>query len=92
MTVSRDLEEAEEQFQTAMRSHMMNIDVLINLHDSRMQALEKNFHSELEILQSSFNEEKSEMTARYKVEKKQLAAIIETIEKEEQGRESEVST
>ena len=89
--MSRDLEEAEEQFQTAMRSHMMNIDVLINLHDSRMQALEKNFHCELEILQTSFNEERSEMTERYKVEKKQLAAIIETIEKEQQGRESEVS-
>ena len=88
--MTRDLDESEEQFQTAMRSHMMNIDVLINLNDCRMQALEKNFHDELQNLQKNFHEEKNEITSRYKLEKKELAAIIETIEKEEQDRETDV--
>ena len=88
----RDLEESEEQFQTAVRSHMMNIEVLINLNDNRMQTLEKKFQEDLMTLQTSFHEEKNEITIRYKLEKKELAAIIETIEKEEQDRESDVST
>ena len=89
--MTRDLEESEEQFQTAMRSHMMNIEVLINLNDCRMRALEKNFQDELQILQTNFHEEKNEITLRYKLEKMELAAIIETIEKEEQERETDVS-
>ena len=89
--IFRDLEEAEDQFQTAMRSHLVNIDVLINLNDSRLYALERNFQTELKTLQTDFHEEKNEMTTRYRLEKKELGAIIETIEKEEQDRESDVS-
>lgn len=90
--VGRDLEESEEQFQTALRSHMMNIDVLINLNDCRMRTLEENFHEELRIMQKDFHEEKNEITLRYKLEKKELGVIIEAIEKEEQDRECDVST
>lgn len=74
-----------------MRSHLVNIDVLINLNDSRLYALERNFQTELKTLQTDFHEEKNEMTTRYRLEKKELGAIIETIEKEEQDRESDVS-
>jgi hypothetical protein len=88
--LDRDLEEAEDQFQTAMRSHLVNIDVLIKLHDSRLYALERNFQTELLTLQTDFHEEKYEMTIRFRLERKELGAIIETIEKEEQDRESDV--
>ena len=88
--IKRDLEEAEDQFQTAMRSHLVNIDVLIKLHDSRLYALERNFQNELLTLQTDFHEEKYEMTVRFRLERKELGAIIETIEKEEQDRESDV--
>lgn len=88
--MSRDLEEAEDQFQTAMRSHLMNVDTLIKLHDSRLYSLERNFQTELLTLQTDFHEERNEMTTRFKLERKELGAIIETIEKEEQDRESDV--
>ena len=73
-----------------MRSHLVNIDVLIKLHDSRLYALERNFQTELLTLQTDFHEEKYEMTVRFRLERKELGAIIETIEKEEQDRESDV--
>jgi hypothetical protein len=41
--LDRDLEEAEEQYQMALRSHMQNIDTLIDLQDSRLLALENEF-------------------------------------------------
>lgn len=89
-TPCRDLEEAEDQFQTAMRSHLVNIDVLVNLNDSRLYAIERNFQNELQTLQTDFHEEKNEITLRCRQERKELVTIIETIEKEEQDRESEV--
>jgi 3-dehydroquinate dehydratase len=90
ITPIRDLEEAEDQFQTAMRSHLVNIDVLVNLNDSRLYAIERNFQNELQTLQTDFHEEKNEITLRCRQEMKELVTIIETIEKEEQDRESEV--
>ena len=38
--LDRDLEEAEEQYQMALRSHLQNVDILIDLQDSRLLALE----------------------------------------------------
>lgn len=45
----RDLEEADDQYQMALRTHLVNIDTLIKLHDSRLYALERNFHAELKV-------------------------------------------
>merc|ERR1711965_655060 len=44
--LDRDLEEAEDQYQMSLRSHLVNIDELIKLHDSRLFALERNFHGD----------------------------------------------
>ena len=74
-----------------MRSHLTNVDTLIKLHDSRLYALERNFQHELQTIQSDFQKEKAEMIIRFGQEKKELSVIIDTIEKEEQDRESDVS-
>ena len=37
------MEESEDQFQMALRSHLSNIDSIIQLHDNRLYALEKHF-------------------------------------------------
>ena len=86
----RDLEEAEDQYQMALRTHLMNIDALIKLHDSRLYSLERNFHHDLEVLQTDFLAEKSRMISKFKHEKKELAAIIDAIEQEEESRDNEV--
>ncbi|CAM9769764.1 unnamed protein product, partial [Ectocarpus sp. 13 AM-2016] len=49
--LDRDLEEAEDQFQTALRAHLQNMDQLIDLQDSRLLALEQEFEVELKTLQ-----------------------------------------
>lgn len=89
--LDRDLEEAEDQYQMALRTHLMNLDTLIKLHDSRLYSLERNFHQELKTLQADFNKEKAIIVGKFKQEKKELAAIIEGIEQEEESRENEVS-
>eukprot|EP01035_Chromulina_nebulosa_P028079 gene28079-37002_t len=87
--LDRDLEEAEDQYQMALRTHLMNIDALIKLHDSRLYSLERNFHHDLEVLQSDFLTEKNIMISKFKHEKKELAAIIDAIEQEEESRDNE---
>ena len=89
MCVDRDLEEAEDQFQMALRTHLQNLDTLIQLHDSRLYALEKNFQNELKTMQNDFHQEKENMMAKFRQEKKELTAVIETIESDENDRESE---
>jgi hypothetical protein len=88
--LDRDLEEAEDQYQMALRTHLVNLDTLIKLHDSRLYALERNFHQELRTLQADFNKEKGVILGKFKQEKKELSAIIEAIEQEEESRENEV--
>lgn len=88
--LDRDLEEAEDQYQMALRSHLVNVDSLIKLHDSRLYALERSFQHELKTLQSDFHKEKDALLTMFKQEKKDLAAIIEAIDNEEDERENEV--
>lgn len=87
--LDRDLEEAEDQFQMALRTHLQNVDILIQLHDSRLYALEKSFQQELKTMQNDFLLEKEQMLAKFKQEKKELTAVIETIEHDEGEREAE---
>lgn len=86
----RDLEEAEDQYQMALRTHLVNIDTLIKLHDSRLYALERNFQHELKVLQEDFFHEKENMLEKFNNEKMELKAIIEAIDQEEDGRNLEV--
>mmetsp|Transcript_20560 Transcript_20560/g.18702 ORF Transcript_20560/g.18702 Transcript_20560/m.18702 type:complete len:337 (+) Transcript_20560:44-1054(+) len=87
--LDRDLEEAEDQYQLALRIHLNNIDNIIKLHDSRLYILEKTFQSELKFLLNDFNHEKENIINNFKQEKKTLTTIINDIEKEEEDREND---
>lgn len=73
----------------ALRTHLQNIDTLIQLHDSRLYSLEKNFQTDLKTMQSDFHLEKENMLIKFRQEKKELTAVIETIESDENDREAE---
>ena len=49
--IIRNLEEAEEQYQMTIRSHLQNMDNLIDLQDSKLLVLENDFDSELRMLE-----------------------------------------
>ena len=87
--LDRDLEEAEDQFQMALRSHLTNVDAIIQLHDNRLYALERAFQEEVTITHSDFQKERDLMVAKFLQEKKELRAVIDAIEHEENERESE---
>ena len=59
--LDRDLDEAEEQYQMALRNHLIHVDELLELQDSRLRGLEKEFERDVKILKEEFDGEKNEI-------------------------------
>jgi len=88
-TLKKDLDDAEEQYQVALRSHLSNIDKLIQQQDMRLKALESEFQAELADISNEFNEEREQINRQHDAEKQELLDIISAVEAEEQAREAE---
>merc|ERR1719160_1159610 len=46
--LDRDLEDSEDQYQMALRSHLLIVDKLIDLHNARLRGLEFEFEKDLQ--------------------------------------------
>ena len=85
----RNLEETDEQFQVAQRSHMVQVDRLVELHDTRMGTLESEFESNIRNLCTEFETEIRQLQARHIREKRELNFIITSCEAQEREHEAE---
>ena len=59
--LDRDLDEAEEQYQMALRNHLIHVDELIDLQDSRLRGLDEEFQRDINIIKDEFDTEKTEI-------------------------------
>jgi hypothetical protein len=87
--LDRDLDEAEEQYSMALRSHLSNVDALIELHNTKVRTLESEFDAELHILQREFDSERQQEISRHSREKKELLDIMSHVENEFNDQEAE---
>jgi len=87
--LDRDLEEAEEQYQIANRTHIFNVDKLIDLQDSRLLGLENDFEKELRILEEEFSVERNMIEQTHSQEVAELHAIMAAVEQENNDAEAE---
>jgi len=87
--LDRDLEEAEEQYQMALREHLDKVDKLIDLQDDRLLGLESDFETELRIMQAEFNLEKESIVKQHAREKTELLSVMQAVEAQESEREAE---
>mmetsp|Transcript_9321 Transcript_9321/g.22055 ORF Transcript_9321/g.22055 Transcript_9321/m.22055 type:complete len:504 (+) Transcript_9321:62-1573(+) len=85
--LDRDLDEAEEQYQMALRSHLQNVDALIDLYNSKVRQLESEFEDEIRQMQDDFQTERTEIVTKHAAAKGELADIIDLVE--QQFKESE---
>lgn len=67
--LDRDLEEADEQFQMALRNHKIRVDMLIDIQRSRLRGLHEEFERDLSILKSEFDIEKEGIHVGHMMEK-----------------------
>uniref|UniRef100_UPI00398E7D71 dynein regulatory complex subunit 2 n=1 Tax=Pristiophorus japonicus TaxID=55135 RepID=UPI00398E7D71 len=74
--LSKDLEEAEEQYATALRNHIQNIDKLVDLQRSRLLFIGNGFEAELESLKKEFDAERELMIIQHEQEMTNLEDIM----------------
>ncbi len=82
-----DLDEADEQYQMALRNHLMHVDQLIAIQESRMQGLHEEFERDLKILKDEYDREKEEIKALHEREKRELEDLIKTVKEEEASKD-----
>jgi len=88
-SLAKDIEEAEEQYQIALRSHLQNIDNLIDFQAKRIRSLEEEFKNELEVLEKEFEMERQLMLCRHDQEMRELSDITLAMEIRFNERESD---
>jgi dynein regulatory complex subunit 2 len=84
--LDRDLEEADEQYQMALKNHKIRIDQLIAIQNSRLRGLNVEFDRDLTILKGEFDKEKTEIDRAHMMERQELEDMISTIEEEETAK------
>jgi len=85
--LDRDLDEAEEQHQVAVRSHLLNVDRLLEIQQSRLLALDDEFGRDVSTLMEEFRIEREHIQEKHALEKRELALIVEQVERDEKNRE-----
>ncbi|XP_064620664.1 dynein regulatory complex subunit 2-like [Lineus longissimus] len=91
-SLAKDLMEAEEQYSMALRSHLQNVDNLIDLQKQRLQTLQKEYDEELEVLKKEFDTERAMMIENHNTEVNDLQDIMFAMEQNFNERESEAKS
>jgi len=81
-SLEQEILEANKQFSTALQSHLINVDNLIDLQVKRLNNLELQFSVDLNMLENEFNTEKSKLQSQHIKEKSNIMGIINRMEQE----------
>ncbi|PIK40726.1 putative coiled-coil domain-containing protein [Apostichopus japonicus] len=88
-SLAKDLQEAEEQYSMALRSHLQNMDTLIDLQRSRLKILQSEYEEELEILKNEFDSERTMIVDHHRQEMNDVQDILFAMEENASDRENE---
>ena len=80
--LQEDLQHSEDQFQTAVASHLQTLDGLIDVFDTRLLYLERDFESKVKALKDDHSKQKQIMTTKHDEKRKMIMMEIESQEKE----------
>lgn len=81
-SLSQDLEEAEEQYQLALRAHLQNIDNLVDNQGARISSLHREYSEELEELKKEYSCERDRIISSHQFECNDLQDIMFAMEQE----------
>ncbi|CAD8138135.1 unnamed protein product [Paramecium octaurelia] len=84
--LDKNLDEAEDQYQIALRNHLIHLENFHLLQESRNRALLEEFERDIKILQEEFQIEFDDMTKTHKQQVKELEDMIKTVEEEEKRK------
>lgn len=90
--LDKNLDEAEDQFQIALRNHLIHIENLLSLQDSRIRGLQEEFYRDIQILEEEFDTERQDIRRTHETQKRELEDMIETIKAEENKKMEEANS
>merc|ERR1711988_775334 len=90
--LDRGLEEADEQHQMALRSHLQNVDALVKLQTSRLLAMECQAEKDLTMIEQEFKHEFDDMRATHKRLTKEMKDVNDALEKQLHIAEQDLRT
>ncbi|XP_068121297.1 dynein regulatory complex subunit 2 [Hyperolius riggenbachi] len=85
----KDIDEAEDQYTHALRSHLLNIDQLLDLQRERLDLLQEEYQQELDVVQKEFDTERKMIIEQKDKEMQYLQNVILAMEQNTQESESE---
>ncbi|MGH0169924.1 UNVERIFIED_CONTAM: hypothetical protein FKN15_058199 [Acipenser sinensis] len=85
-----DLEEAEVQYSQALRAHLHNLDMLLQLQRGRLESLEQNYQAELEALRGEFHTERELILSQHQQECTHLEDVSFAMEQNYSEQENDV--
>ncbi|XP_003385231.1 PREDICTED: coiled-coil domain-containing protein 65-like [Amphimedon queenslandica] len=88
-SLAKDLEEANEQYEVALRSHLQNMEELLSFQKKRISDLENGFQKDLDVLKAEFDKERFATVSHHDQEVKDLHDILYAMELRFNERESE---
>lgn len=87
--LEQDLIEAEEQFSTALQTHLINTDTLIDLQHGRLSTLQEQFENDLRELEGEFHAERAKLQTRHTMEKADVLGIMAKMDQDFQDTEAD---
>ncbi|CAD7927367.1 unnamed protein product [Amoebophrya sp. A120] len=85
--LDRDLDEAEEQHQFAIRTHLLNMETLMEIQQSRLEELQQDFRKEVEAIETDWSGEKTELGQSAEKRKRELKHLVMEVMNEEKNKE-----
>merc|ERR1712054_80066 len=90
--LDRDLEEADEQHQMALRSHLQNVDELVKLQRQRLLNMAEQADKDLAMIENEFKCEFDDMKSTHKRLTKEMKDVNDALEKPLHVAEQELRT
>jgi len=80
----RDLDESEEQYRSALRTHMQHMEELLQLQEQRLLTLHQEFNNDLYLIKKEYEEEREMLETKHKEEMLEWEEITKEMEKREE--------
>jgi hypothetical protein len=88
--LDKNLDEAEDQYQIALRNHLIHTENLMMLQNARLRGLQEEFRQDSSYIVSEYDRERRDMEANFQRQIKELENMIATVIEEDRKKNEEI--
>eukprot|EP00210_Caulerpa_lentillifera_P000985 g949.t1 len=87
--LDRDLDDSEDQYQMALRSHEEAVEKLLDLQESRKTQKQKTFEKQVHDMKAKFDQEQNEILKRHEERANEMKKLLAVMENEQADSEAD---